>query len=630
RADVLESYLSLMYAQYAYHHQAYSSLRDFEPAMRRLGEHIAGARSSARAHIDEARAQVVEHPADRGSVDGSGYMQVGQHDDDLDPAPDASADPPGDAQLSAHTRSSSRSKRRSLASISLSPHGQFQMAGYLFLRSQYSLMASWQRRWFEIRAGALVHFQHDARDHESVPLHLCMVKRGAHADNRRNVFELIAPNRTYVLQAESADELRAWKACLQQAIEASLYAHNPAAAGPDGMMRAASQPVSAPTSPVPSKVGLHTTLSTQPAAGSDPAGGGCAQAQRLHKLRQPRGNRSCVDCGRADPEWAAINLGALMCIECSGIHRSLGVHVSKVRSVKLDNWEPELMQIMLRLGNARVNRVYEARGVEARPTAGSLREDKQPFLQRKYADRAFVAGGGESSAEQLAARLVHAAATADLPRALQALAQGASANAHDPASGRTPLTAAVSMGDFGMLELLLQWGADVNQRTKISATAYASDTSPTSDTSASDSSGFGGTALHLAVRLGNVRVVWYLVRRGAHWDTPDAYGLLPLDIALEQSNVQVVMALRYAAFQKASGLPPGTLGARRNNGQAEPVDMLDIDDSFIRDWAIPPYSPYIDAEQDDASEAGENEEQLQLGAIDEGDVEFGELQTAAV
>jgi Arf-GAP/coiled-coil/ANK repeat/PH domain-containing protein len=60
------------------------------------------------------------------------------------------------------------------------------------------------------------------------------------------------------------------------------------------------------------------------------------------------------------PEWASSNLGILLCIECSGIHRSLGVHVTKVRSLTLDKWEPEAIEIMLALGNAKVAAIFEA------------------------------------------------------------------------------------------------------------------------------------------------------------------------------------------------------------------------------------------------------------------------------
>ena len=56
----------------------------------------------------------------------------------------------------------------------------------------------------------------------------------------------------------------------------------------------------------------------------------------LSALRAAPGNGACADCGMVDPDWASLNLGVLMCIQCSGVHRQLGVHVSKVRSCTLD------------------------------------------------------------------------------------------------------------------------------------------------------------------------------------------------------------------------------------------------------------------------------------------------------
>lgn len=61
----------------------------------------------------------------------------------------------------------------------------------------------------------------------------------------------------------------------------------------------------------------------------------------------------------ADPDWASLNLGALMCIECSGIHRNLGTHLSRVRSLDLDDWPVELSTVMTAIGNAMANSVWE-------------------------------------------------------------------------------------------------------------------------------------------------------------------------------------------------------------------------------------------------------------------------------
>lgn len=47
-------------------------------------------------------------------------------------------------------------------------------------------------------------------------------------------------------------------------------------------------------------------------------------------LREVPGNDICAECSTPEPDWASLNLGILLCIECSGVHRNLGVHISKV------------------------------------------------------------------------------------------------------------------------------------------------------------------------------------------------------------------------------------------------------------------------------------------------------------
>ena len=76
-------------------------------------------------------------------------------------------------------------------------------------------------------------------------------------------------------------------------------------------------------------------------------------------VKQDPGNKFCADCSAPDPDWASINLGILICIKCSGVHRQLGTHISKVRSTTLDTWDKELRILMLALGNTIVNQIFE-------------------------------------------------------------------------------------------------------------------------------------------------------------------------------------------------------------------------------------------------------------------------------
>jgi len=76
-------------------------------------------------------------------------------------------------------------------------------------------------------------------------------------------------------------------------------------------------------------------------------------------LLEMDGNLKCIDCGIQNPEWAAVNYGALVCINCSGKHRSLGVNNSKVRSITMDQWNYDEVVKMLEGGNQQLDSFFE-------------------------------------------------------------------------------------------------------------------------------------------------------------------------------------------------------------------------------------------------------------------------------
>ncbi|KAK2105597.1 ArfGAP with coiled-coil, ankyrin repeat and PH domains 3, partial [Saguinus oedipus] len=146
--------------------------------------------------------------------------------------------------------------------------------------------------------------------------------------------------------------------------------------------------------PIPQRLDRTASPSTSSIdSATDPRERSMKGESVLQRVQSVAGNSQCGDCGQPDPRWASINLGVLLCIECSGIHRSLGVHCSKVRSLTLDSWEPELLKLMCELGNSTVNQIYEAQfeGTGSRkPSASSPRQDKEAWIKDKYVEKKFL------------------------------------------------------------------------------------------------------------------------------------------------------------------------------------------------------------------------------------------------
>jgi len=120
-------------------------------------------------------------------------------------------------------------------------------------------------------------------------------------------------------------------------------------------------------------------------------------------LQKVKGNDYCADCGMEKPTWASINLGVLVCLNCSGVHRSLGVHISKVRSLTLDHWDPELVMYMQQLGNSKVNALYEVNLLEGleKPTSESQSPERRQWIISKYQQKKFTSIVSEDKLQSL-------------------------------------------------------------------------------------------------------------------------------------------------------------------------------------------------------------------------------------
>lgn len=110
----------------------------------------------------------------------------------------------------------------------------------------------------------------------------------------------------------------------------------------------------------------------------------------IEVLLKDEDNKYCVDCDAKGPRWASWNLGIFLCIRCAGIHRNLGVHISKVKSVNLDAWTPEHVAYVQRMGNSRARAIYEANLPDdfRRPQSDTALES---FIRAKYEHKKYIA-----------------------------------------------------------------------------------------------------------------------------------------------------------------------------------------------------------------------------------------------
>ncbi|XP_052450347.1 arf-GAP with GTPase, ANK repeat and PH domain-containing protein 1 isoform X3 [Carassius gibelio] len=196
-----------------------------------------------------------------------------------------------------------------------------------------------------------------------------------------------------------------------------------------------------------------------------------SEAVALQAIRNAKGNDLCVDCGAPNPTWASLNLGALICIECSGIHRNLGTHLSRVRSLDLDDWPSELTKVLSAIGNHTANNIWETctQGRQ-KLTPEATREQRESWIRAKYEQRAFVTPlPAQCSEDTMSTWLLKAVIDRDLLRLLLLLAHSTKEVINVPPEGaaqqqHSALHAACQLGDVVMTQLLVWYGSDVKSK----------------------------------------------------------------------------------------------------------------------------------------------------------------------
>lgn len=182
----------------------------------------------------------------------------------------------------------------------------------------------------------------------------------------------------------------------------------------------------------------------------------------------------CGDCGSSEVTWASLNKGILLCTQCCSIHRSLGRHISQVKSLQKGTWYGKQQNMLMTLHNNGVNSIWEhsllengSKLLKKKPNPKDSLESKMEFIKSKHQNCSFAlkhsSEDGPICVENELGKQLHASVrTANLETSFRLLATGADANYFHDEKGTSPLHVAVKSEQLLQLELLLVYGADPN------------------------------------------------------------------------------------------------------------------------------------------------------------------------
>ncbi|XP_047205268.1 arf-GAP with SH3 domain, ANK repeat and PH domain-containing protein 1 isoform X4 [Girardinichthys multiradiatus] len=397
------------------------------------------------------------------------------------------------------SRRDSQSKQGGYSMHQLQGNKEFgsEKKGYLLKKSD-GLRKVWQRRQCSVKGGILT-ISHATSNRQPVKLNLltCQVKPSS---EDRKCFDLISHNRTYHFQAEDEQEFVIWISVLTNSKEEALnmaFRGEQSSGGEDGLED-------------------------------------LTKAIIEDVLRMP-GNEICCDCGAAEPKWLSTNLGILTCIECSGIHREMGVHISRIQSMELDKLGTSELLLAKNVGNSSFNEIMEANltSPSPKPSPSSDMTVRKEFINAKYVDHKYAKKTCTSAAAKLI-ELFEAIQTRDLLALIQVYAEGVELMEPlpeaGPEAGETALHYAVRTADqtsLHLVDFLVQNSGNLDKQTE-----------------------WGNTALHYCCIYEKPECLKLLLRGKPATDIANQNGETALDVARQLRNSQCEEALVQAAEGK--------------------------------------------------------------------------------
>ncbi|KAF3803428.1 Protein csx2 [Colletotrichum gloeosporioides] len=365
----------------------------------------------------------------------------------------------------------------------------------------------WHKFWIVLDQGKLSEYSNwkQRLDLHMDPIDLRMASvREARNAERRFCFEVITPHYKRVYQATSEEDMNSWILAINNALQSAVEGRvardkSGPGASDSGSIRKDIGSILTGKSPSVGHNSHHAhsnsgapmrriTVGARPSTHRSTSSSYDDNPDKLLQLLRDndQGNCWCADCGSGTKvEWVSINLAIIVCIECSGIHRSLGTHISKVRSLTLDinSFTPDIVELLLLVGNRVSNMIWEAKlepGMKPGPQA--TREQRLRFITAKYVDRAYIEPISATLSRYPTPEdtLLAAIKKNEIQQVIYALALKASPNVTDRSRGTHAVFLALAAADpaspsptpgqpseaervvpFPVAEMLLQNGAEI-------------------------------------------------------------------------------------------------------------------------------------------------------------------------